>query len=137
MKHITLSLFLLILLSITSYAANVVGTAKFGQDFRSIRYIITIDSTNAVGAECVDMEGWVQKTVMFNLTAGTIVYDIEWSNNGTFYDDLNNASAQTADESFEFITSVQEVCIHITTCTGCAATVYVMGQELSRDWINP
>ena len=136
MKKLIISLFLLILLSVTSYAANVVGVARFGEDFRSIRYTITIDSTNAAGAECVDLEGWVQKTVMFDLTAGTVVYDIEWSNNGTFYDDLGTATAQTADESFEFITSVQEVCIHITTCTGCTANVYIMGNELSRDWIN-
>ena len=140
MKKIIIIPILIILLGLPylyhASGANSVTGPYYNPQYRSMYATISLDQTNDSGDECVNVDGYIYKTVMVDVTAGTITYDVEWSNNGTFYDDLDGATSKSADESFEFVTAAKQACVHVSACTDCEATAYVYGQGYSRDFIK-
>jgi uncharacterized protein YxeA len=129
-------LLVFISLSVYLYAANSTSGPFYNPQYKSIRAIVTLNETNGAGDECVNVDGYIYKTVMVDVVGGTIDYDLEFTNNSAYYADLGTAVAETDDNSFEFVTAVKEVCFRVNTCTGCSAIGYVYGQGYSRDFIK-
>ncbi len=123
----TLLILLLFLISPFAYGAN---TQVDTSGVAGVRSYMTFDTTNTEGANCLDIEGYPDKSINLKITAGTANVDLEFSNdNKVKFADLY--SDITVSDSYEFYTPMTHICIKIDSCAACAitASIYATGER--------
>lgn len=126
LKSLALSLFLTLTVSSLAFAAITQVDASGAGYVRTI--ITATDTTNAMGDNCLALQGYVWKSVIADEVSGTAVWDIGFSNDfKSNYAVL--VSGEAADNSYEMTTAMTHLCIHVTTCSTCVLKIMLYGQN--------
>lgn len=131
MKKIILGALLLLLLSVPYLLAANTMTSD-GNTSGHPWYKTWVMSFDSVGTLCAQTINHQSRYVVADLTAGTIVYDVESAivdnpNETGQSIDLASGTDLAADAHFTQNALVPWLCVRVSTCTGCVMTVTIEG----------
>jgi hypothetical protein len=125
MKRICLILLTLFLWTSFAFAVN----SQTGYSTKNGKLaVISFNATNTNGDNCLEVIGLTNKSVVVKLVAGTVAYDIVFSNNNKqTYAQI--WSDKTTSQSFEFYTEATHVCVTVTSCAACNVTASIQAGD--------